>query len=441
MKTASIPGWHLSSLILALLLSVVLFSSGCATGGKPRAAEDAQWLQNSLSHVRGDLTVWITLPDEKQTQAHFGLPLQQGNVQPVWLRVANRSDRPYWLLPAFTDPEYFSSAEVAYRFRGTLDTAGSRRRQELRIEEVSFDHYIPPGSDQSGFLYTLRHEGSQVYSIALLGIGSLRRFDFLMPTRHLKIDYSHLTATSTNVFPGSIAETTNLAGLRRILETMPAHTSNLSDQAAGDPVNFFIVAPWNVLFSGLISVGWDETEILSAKTALRTTGACFFGTAYRYSPVSPLFVYGRRHDAAFQKIRGNINARNHLRLWRLPLTCAGQPVWAGQVSRDIGVRFTTHTPWLTTHEIDPDVDGARWSLIQDLIRAQCLAQIGFVAGGIPATPLAPLYNLCGDDYFTDGLRAVLFLSPEPMGADEIQILPWAYPPRGGMSQPGDYLKL
>jgi len=165
-----------------------------------------------------------------------------------------------------------------------------------------------------------------------------------------------------------------------------------------------------------------------------------FGGNYRHSPVSPLFVYGRSQDAAFQKVRGNINARNHLRLWLMPLRFEGQPVWAGQISRDIGVRMTTHTLWLTTHEIDPDVDGARWSLVQDLVKAQCVTRMGFVAGGISATPIAPRHNLTGDKYFTDGLRVVLFLSPEPVGADEIQMLPWSVPPSGGLSNPGDYLK-
>ena len=34
----------------------------------------------------------------------------------------------------------------------------------------------------------------------------------------------------------------------------------------------------------------------------------------------------------------------------------GKPVWVGQISRDIGVRFTWTSPILVTHKIDPDVD-------------------------------------------------------------------------------------
>jgi hypothetical protein len=428
----------------ALLPGAALLAGGCASMGKLRPVDDAQWMQQAYCQAHDDLTVWIAMPDEQQSADHIGLPLQQKNIQPLWLRVANRSARPYWLLPAFTDPAYYSSAEVTHRFRGVLTPARDERLQEIRIEEVAFDHYIPPHGDQSGFLYTVLHDGSRVYSVALLSTGVLQRFDFLIPTRRLHTGYDQLTASwredVTNAPPDDRRDLADLAALRRSLEALPAHTSNAVGRAAGDPVNFFVVAPWNVLFRALVSAGWDDTEILDARAAFRTTGAFVFGSEYRYSPVSPLFVFGRRQDAAFQKVRETIHSRNHLRLWRLALTFRGEPVWAGQISRDTGVHFTTQTAWLTTHAIDPDVDGARWSLVQDLIKAQCVAQIGFAGGGVTATPLAPRLNLTGDGYFTDGLRVVLLLSATPMGADEIQLLPWSYPPRGGLSQPGDYLK-
>ena len=441
-----VPDMLRPAAVLFLLLGAAWLAGGCATRGKPRPIEDARWMQNSFSRQGGDLTVWVALPGDEQTRAHFGMALQQELIQPLWLRVVNQSKQPYWLLPAFTDPDYYSSAEVAHHFRGMLTSAEVERRQEIRIEEVAFDCYIPPGGDQSGFIYTVLDEGSQVFSIALLSTGSIQRFNFLVQTERLRTDYSHTQlvavwcADLTNTTVGGNVDITDLAGLRRNLEAGPAHTSDATSQAAGDPINFFIIAPWGVLFPALISVDWDETEILDTYTAFRTVGAFFSGANYRHSPVSPLFVYGRCQDVAFQKVRENINARNHLRLWLMPLTFGGQPVWAGQISRDIGVRFTTHTPWLTTHEIDPDVDGARWSLVQDLIKAQCVAKIGFIAGGTMAPPIAPLSNLTGDNYFTDGLRVVLFLSPTPMGADEIQMLPWSEPPRGGLSNPGDYLK-
>ena len=90
----------------------------------------------------------------------------------------------------------------------------------------------------------------------------------------------------------------------------------------------------------------------------------------------------------------------------------GQPVWIGQVSRDIGVRFTLKTWNLTTHKIDPDVDDARDYVLDDLLESGHVAQVGYVAGAGAAERTAPRHNLTGDPYFTDGKRAVAVFSAE-----------------------------
>jgi hypothetical protein len=62
-------------------------------------------------------------------------------------------------------------------------------------------------------------------------------------------------------------------------------------------------------------------------------------------------------------------------------------VWIGQVSRDIGVRFTPRTWNLTTHLIDPDVDEARDYVLDGLRVAGRVARLGFVPGVQAAPPL------------------------------------------------------
>jgi hypothetical protein len=137
-------------------------------------------------------------------------------------------------------------------------------------------------------------------------------------------------------------------------------------------------------------------------------------------------VYGRRQDAALQKVRESIHERNHLRLWLSPMRFEGKPVWVGQISRDIGVKFTTKT--ILTHKIDPDVDETRDFLIQDLWYAQGLAKFALVKG-VGAAPISmPRATLTGDPYFTDGLRAVLWVSSEPVDLEDIEFVEWEKPP-------------
>jgi hypothetical protein len=166
-------------------------------------------------------------------------------------------------------------------------------------------------------------------------------------------------------------------------------------------------------FDSLISgfgARWDETEVISLQSCWRTFKAFTLGSEYRYSPVSSLYVDGRCQDFALQKARETINERLHLRLWVTPLRFQGKPVWIGQISRDIGVRFTLKTWNLTTHKIDPDVDDARDYLLNDLLQSSRVALLAYVPGAVSADRGAPRHNLTGDPYFTDGLRAVAVLS-------------------------------
>ena len=96
--------------------------------------------------------------------------------------------------------------------------------------------------------------------------------------------------------------------------------------------------------------------------------------------MSALYLFGRPQDIALQRTRHSINERIHLRLWLSPLSFAGCPVWVGQVSRDIGVRFTLTTLNLTTHRIDPDVDESRDYVSEDLTLAGLVRAAGYVAG-------------------------------------------------------------
>jgi hypothetical protein len=92
------------------------------------------------------------------------------------------------------------------------------------------------------------------------------------------------------------------------------------------------------------------------------------------------------------------------------------------------VRFTTSTWNLTTHAIDPDVDAERWYLAQDLASVNALSKYGLVGGVGVSTLRQPRVNAGGDPYFTDGLRAVLFIASEPLPITAIEWLDWREEP-------------
>ena len=101
------------------------------------------------------------------------------------------------------------------------------------------------------------------------------------------------------------------------------------------------------------------------------------------------------------------------------VTYKGLPVLMGQISRDIGSRFTSKSPTLTTHRIDPNVDDTRATLVQDFIYAQALKAYATGSGVGFVSPEEPRGNLTGDPWFTDGNRAVMVLTDEPTSVTEI----------------------
>ena len=144
-------------------------------------------------------------------------------------------------------------------------------------------------------------------------------------------------------------------------------------------------------------------------------------------------MFDRPQDVALQKARHSVDERNHLRLWLAPVTMDGENVWVGQISRDIGVKFTTRT--FVTHKIDPVVDEARLYITQDIAASQNLRAVGYVTGVGISDHDATRRNYTNDPYYTDGLRAVLFLSKTRQPVDGIEFLDWERPKRARRSEP------
>ena len=140
----------------------------------------------------------------------------------------------------------------------------------------------------------------------------------------------------------------------------------------GDPLNLVIVGGLDDAFPALVRRGWRPTEEKWSGSVWRMVTSALSGERYPYAPVSDLYLFGRPQDLALQKARDNIHQRNHLRLWLSPMRYHGKQVWVGQISRDIGSRLTIHSPTLTTHKIDPDVDEARAALCEDMAYSQNL---------------------------------------------------------------------
>lgn len=416
---------HAQRLLIGLCLVVF---TGCGSFS-PQPLGQVPFMERAVTQVQNEVRVTAAVLSKEETQQVFDLDLYGKGIQPIWLEIENQSTRDYWFVRRGIDPHYFAPLEVAYMNHYSLSDEANTQMDRFFYEHT-LGNYVPPGGLQSGFMFTNLDEGTKSFSVDLWAEDNqIRNYTFFIPVPGLKIDHQEIDIDSIYSNEHIVRYTSEQENeFRKALEALPCCTTSKDGTELGDPLNLVILGKANSydIYHAFMRAGWDETETIYSGSAIQTGISALFGAEYRYSPVSALYVFGRPQDAALQKARGSIHLRNHLRLWLTPLIFDDYEVWIGQISRDIGVRFTTRT--FTTHKIDPDVDETREFLLEDLAYSNGLEKAAFVKGVGPASIEKPRSNLTGDPYFTDGFRAALWLSSRMVSIPDIKFLDWESPP-------------
>jgi len=401
----------------------MLTLSGCASFN-PSPIEEVDFTDRAKTQQENNIRVSVSVLTNEESEAVFGVNLALRFIQAVWVEIENNDDHPYWLISSALDPEYFSPQEVAYSSHRFL-----QRKYNHQIDEhfsaLDFQNPITAHTTHSGFIFVNLDEDEKELDIDLISKQETRFFDFYIRIPGLK---THTMAEIEDRY--SDDERINLSEdeLRLQLSKMPCCTTSEDGATNGDPLNIVVIGNASHLFPPFVRRGWHSTEDNYLGSIWKTINSFLFGKHYRYSPVSSLYYEGRKQDIALQKARGTIHQRNHLRLWLTPFRYQDKDVWIGQISRDIGVRFTLHTPTFTTHKIDADIDETRTAFIEDMLFSQGLEMIGFVKGVGLSSHDKPNHNLTGDPYFTDGLRAVLEFDRRPSNIENVRFFDWETPP-------------
>lgn len=407
-----------------LILGLVLFCcSGCVTFNPN--PEVQTYLKRAQTKIQDNVSVTTAVLNHKETRELFGVDLTNNLIQPIWIEVENNDDHGYWMVNSALDPEYFSPHEVAYSHHILLNRSYNEKLDK-HFENISFHNPIPAKSAHSGFVFVNLDDDEKEVDIDLISKKEAKFFDFYFELSGVRA--ASLRKVEQKQAKHELNDLTE-SQLREKLRLLPCCTTSQDGTEQGDPLNLVIIGDSGMLFPPFVRRGWHSSEESYLGSIWKTINSFLFGKHYRYSPVSSLFYQGRKQDLALQKARGTIHQRNHMRLWLTDFTYRGKEVWVGQISRDIGVRFTLHTPTFTTHKIDPDIDEARTALMEDMLFSQGLFRIGFVKGVGQKTLQAPGYNLTGDTYFSDGLRAVLEFNERPNNIEDIEFFDWSFPPK------------
>ncbi|SDZ14140.1 LssY C-terminal domain-containing protein [Herbiconiux ginsengi] len=187
-----------------------------------------------------------------------------------------------------------------------------------------------------------------------------------------------------------------------------------SDGLLGDPVNLGLLGTEEQVHTALLAAGWTRADDLTLRSATKIVTSTVLRRSYNEAPVSPLMLFGRNQDFAYQQeVKGNPAKRHHVRFWKCPdgwLLPGGHTTdWLAAGTYDRAVGFSLFTLQIT-HKIDENTDVERDHIVttvQDADPAVTVRVLEDFATGYHSR------NGGGDQIVTDGdlpivdLRAVL----------------------------------
>lgn len=142
------------------------------------------------------------------------------------------------------------------------------------------------------------------------------------------------------------------------------------DGLLGDPVNLAFNGSREGLVRIFTDAGWTIAEPITPRSVWRMIASTLLKRSYKTAPVYPMYLFGEKHDIAFQmEENGNPRARHHVRFWRTPdewwLPGGTRVDWVGAATYDRNVGISIATGQFT-HYVSEDTDAERDFIWQSL---------------------------------------------------------------------------
>ncbi len=384
-------------------LSTLVLSACATTPYMPVELDSVAFRDRAQAQTEGLVTVTAAVPGPDETRALFDLPLYDDGIQPVWLEVRNGTDSQIRYSPVGTDPEYFSSQEVAYVHRGGFSGEG-KVKMNRHFYEMAMPRRIPAGETRSGFVFTHARPGTKAFNVDLFGPSQDNDLSFTFFVNVPGFEPDHSEAYFEELYGTEQIRELTRDELRSEMAGTDYLTWGASGQSGGVPINAVVIGEAQEVLQALIRANWVETP--RADDAKSASAAEYF--------------YDRVADVVFRKNQSASGERNELRFWLSPMRVEGTPVWFVQVTNYIGEgKGQGH--------LDPDLDDAAAFFVQDIWYGQGLARYGWVQGQ-GSVPYEDPKQAAGASYFTSGYVAVLWLSGPAVSMLDADALDWGMGP-------------
>lgn len=152
-----------------------------------------------------------------------------------------------------------------------------------------------------------------------------------------------------------------------------------SDGLLGDPVNIALLGSEDQVHAAMRRAGWTQADDVDLASSRRIIVSTLTRRSYEEAPVSPLFIFGRQQDFAYQQeVDGSPGKRHHVRFWQCPpgwvLPGGVRVDWlaAGTYDRAVGLSLFTLQ---ITHKIGENTDDERDHVLAALKKAAPGAEV------------------------------------------------------------------
>jgi hypothetical protein len=155
-----------------------------------------------------------------------------------------------------------------------------------------------------------------------------------------------------------------------------------ADGLLGDPINVAVLGSEAQIHVAMEQAGWIRADDLDVGSTRRMITATLTRRSYPHAPVSPLHLFDRQQDFAYQQeVGGSTSQRHHVRFWRCPegwMLPGGYAVdWlaAGTFDKAVGLSLFT---FQITHKIEQNTDIERDFLVESVLDAGVGADVSVI---------------------------------------------------------------
>ncbi len=349
----------------------------------------------------GSVAVRAAVLSAAEAKEMYGVDLYAGGVQPVWIEIRNGSDEALRFAPVGTDREYFAPLEVSYVNRGGLSKE-ARDAMDRRFYTAAIPRHIDAGATIKGIVLTHAEPGTKGFNVDLFGSETSFSFTFFLTAPGFTPDHDSVDFES--LYEPSDAHDVREDALPALLNEIVCCIADAAGATSNSlPMNVALIGRGDDVLSALLRARWRETELSDPRNEL--SGQHY----YR----------GRAQDATMRfEGRNDSDGYYELRIWLSPSSVHGAQMWIGHVRHFISHRWQEDRP-------DPDIDIAQSFFLQNLWYSSALKKFGRIITSKSVTLDERRTDFNSHEYFTEGIKLVLWISGEPISMADVEKAAWS----------------